>query len=135
MSVRTQRVSFARGCIGFEVTQAATRLATDIYRLTRGVAYDAVHGWGAELRRAADALSTVIARVQARQHHTVFLNNVVIAGVLLAQLEGYLMIAEQRCDISVEDIDSLMPLIAFIKRFCAAGIGVDTVAMNPELVS
>lgn len=129
------RARIARPCLAVEVAQAATRLATEIYRLTRS-ARPGSCAWCTGIRAAADTLALVIARVQGRQNHAEFVRCVAVAGVLLAEVEGHLMIAEQCGDVSLEDLDDLMPLVGFIKRFCAAGLGIENVtAPKPELVS
>lgn len=125
-----------RNSIGVDVAQAATRLATEIYCITRDVPRTRASAWYEGARRSSDALAMVIARVQGTLTHTQFIHCIAMSGVLLAELEGYLMLAEQSGHLTIDQLDGMMPVIAFIKRFCSVGLGVDEPRrVKPELVS
>lgn len=134
MHARSSRISL-RPCLGIEVAQAATRLATDVYRITRRTPESTVC-WDADFRRVADSLAAVLARVQGGATHTEFVRAITCAGVMIAELEGYLMIAEQANIVALEDLDLVQPAIGFIKRFCLVGLGAPQAAVvRPGTVS
>lgn len=80
---------------GLKVWQTGMELAREVYRLTRSFPRQEVYGLSSQIQRAAVSIAANIAEGHARDSTKEFLRHLSIARGSLAELETFLLLAEE----------------------------------------
>jgi len=134
-ATKTDRMKAISAFRELDVSQAAMCLAAEIYVLTH-VAQGRSHCIPMDgIRRAADALPVALTRGQVVRSLREFSYHISTARVHVAELEGLLMLGEERGDFTPEQLRHIFSLMRYIKNYCSALYMMEPQQRNAQIAS
>jgi four helix bundle protein len=103
-----------------DVSQAAMCMAAEVYVLMHTARKHSPSAVVDGICRAADALPAVLMRGQVVSSLREFSHHISTARVLVAEMEGLLMLGEERGDFKPEQLKHIFSLMRYIKSYCSA---------------
>jgi four helix bundle protein len=119
-AIKSERLKALATFRELDVSQAAMCLAAEIYVLTHAARDRGLRIPIDGMRRAADALPPALARGQVVRSVREFGYHICTARVHVAELEGLLMLGEERGDFKPEQLRHIFSLMRYIKSYCSA---------------
>lgn len=135
-SIRNQQSKSLSAFRELDASQAAMYLSAEIYVLTHVTMRTRTRIAAEEIRRAADALPAALVRGQAVNGIKELGYHMSKARVLVAELEGLLMLGEECGDFTSDQLRHVFSLMRYIKNYCSMHYMMDDAQQRtPQLAS